>query len=181
MRGQCWCPSEIRRLAENHTLNEFYFAATMDRHDRFTDHSRCSEIVCLASQVDDKTYQTKHTTGTCCCKFIGPLEEQLYSILNAGGNSVARLLSIIGMNTSCIEVVDSRDVPYTAISQVWADGLGNAVNNKLPICQLREIKPTVTAFRFLNNEAESETTMASDDDRPCVWIDTFCVPLQSEK
>jgi hypothetical protein len=180
MLGQGWCPSEIERLAQNHTLNEFYFAATMDRHDRAMDHSCCSEIVCLASQVDEKTYKTKHTTDTCCCKFIGPLEEQLYSILDAGGNPVARLPSIIDMNTSCLEVFDSRDVQYTAISHVWSDGLGNVAKNKLPICQLREIKRSVTALRSLNKRAESETTVASDDDLPCVWIDTFCVPLQSK-
>jgi hypothetical protein len=180
MLGQGWCLSEIKRLAQNHTLNEFYFAATMDRRGGTADHSACSEIVCLASQVDEKTYKTKHTTDTCCCKFIGPSEEQLCSILNAGGNPVVRLPLEVDMSTSYVEVFDSRNVLYTAVSHVWSDGLGNVAENKLPICQIREMNHSITALRSLRNNTEFTTATAFNDDPPYIWIDTFCVPIQGK-
>jgi hypothetical protein len=63
------------------------------------------------------------------------------------------------------EDADDIDLPYIAISHVWAQGLGNRDINALPLCQLRRIQG------FVN-------LMVPEHQWPMpFWIDTICVPL----
>ena len=63
------------------------------------------------------------------------------------------------------------DTVYFAFSHVWADGLGNARRNSLPLCQL--IKLRARLFRLVERYWNSPKR----PERIAFWIDTLCVPL----
>lgn len=183
MLKQGWCPSEVDRVAEECTLNEFFFISTMDRYDSITDHSACSKGVCVASQVDEKTYKTKHITDDCCCKCSGPLKQHVCSILEDGGNPVLRLPlnGEVAKDAGQIDVLDSRKTAYIAISHVWADGRGNVAGNELPVCQIQYLRHSVAwMLESLPNKDQLLTASSSTALEVCIWIDTLCVPVQSE-
>ncbi|RYP59023.1 hypothetical protein DL769_008714 [Monosporascus sp. CRB-8-3] len=52
---------------------------------------------------------------------------------------------------------------YTAIPNVWSDGLGNVHENGIPRCQLQRLS------RYVRN-------LGDDPDVPLFWLDTICVP-----
>lgn len=60
-----------------------------------------------------------------CCDFCGPL----------------------GARPSRLQVHEASDVPYVAISHVWADGLGSTAETGLPTCQLRRLAALVSAIQ----------------------------------
>ena len=57
---------------------------------------------------------------------------------------------------------------YVAISHVWSDGLGNPSRNALPMCQVMRLQKHVDA---LDVSTKKPTPF---------WIDTLCIPHQSE-
>ncbi len=83
---------------------------------------------------------------------------------------------------------------YVAFSHVWADGLGNATENKLPRCQLQRLdslaeKLEKTArnqsnLACLAERLENASTNDKDldvqphDQRLLLWIDTMCCPAE---
>jgi hypothetical protein len=79
MLGQGWCPSGFSRLKRSCLIRTMYFASTMDRRDSAHDHSACTEDVCNASQIDEKTYTTQHVKAGCKCDFKGPSIDDLHS------------------------------------------------------------------------------------------------------
>jgi len=60
-------------------------------------------------------------------------------------------------------------IPYVAISHVWSDGLGNAIANTLPWCQLQRIQGLVDALY--------QDTAGNQHPVP-FWMDTLCVPVE---
>ena len=61
----------------------------------------------------------------------------------------------------------ANDIRYTAVSHVWADGLGNKDRNALRHCQIDYI---YSQFANLPETYETES------DNHFVWIDTMCCP-----
>lgn len=78
------------------------------------------------------------------------------------------------------ELMFNSWTPYTAISHVWADGLGNAEANALPECQLRNLKAMVDALPLTVRRSRSgivERMLAIR--KRWFWLDTLCIPVQS--
>ncbi|KAI0828594.1 hypothetical protein BC628DRAFT_79832 [Trametes gibbosa] len=156
-----WCDSEISLLA----TDEIPFASLLDR-PRIRDHSRCGDVVCSAYQTDEATYKTIHTDDSCQCAFLRVPAEDLAAYLARG--KVPALLLTEDLE---IQVVDSVDYPYIALSHVWADGLGNPVENALPTCELRRIRAYV-------DEVHRRLHGPSSHPGPVVlWMDTLCIPV----
>ena len=65
----------------------------------------------------------------------------------------------------------SENIKYTAISHVWADGLGNKARNGLRQCQVKYI------YELL--ESLLETPQQSNKEGYFVWIDTMCCPVDA--
>ena len=67
---------------------------------------------------------------------------------------------------------------YIAVSHVWADGLGNANQNKIQLCQMRRLHDALKTV-------EMYRTRAKKMDRPAgtylFWIDTLCCPVRDQQ
>ncbi|KAI4098361.1 MAG: hypothetical protein L6R37_006524 [Teloschistes peruensis] len=104
------------------------------------DHFDCSERLCLVNQVDEKAYQTRHTTTLCRCQHIVLDQNRVRQILQAGEIPVVSLTVVedgIGPRQVEAEVKGFSSYRwFFAISHVWSDGLGNPYQNSLPHCQL---------------------------------------------
>jgi len=145
-----------------------------DRHCLTKDHTRCSQDACIANNLDESTYETRHASVGCCCAHMG--QESETSALIAGMLQSASIPVIqVSLPTDdsggdlVISVEKSTRAPYVAISHVWSDGLGNPRDNTLPKCQLRRLQSYVDS---LYPESSS---------RPVpFWIDTICVPGQTD-
>ena len=172
MRAAGWCPSEIAMLHDRFSVTGRYFASRLHRRGRRMNHADCSETICYASQINDSTYVTQHVTVGCRCAHITVDPLEVGSILKQG--KIPRVLirpcsQLTDQLT--LQIVDSG--PYTAISHVWAHGLGNAQSNSLPLCQLRRIQEYVGRLCEVTNTSQMRCSMA-------IWIDTLGVPLVRE-
>jgi len=161
-----WCLGELDMLGIIEPAILFY-VSSFDRVSLKKDHSRCSDKVCLANQIDEKVYQTKHVTETCVCEHIIVEEEgnrPITEVLHKGD------IPIISFDGEKVLVQSSNSTPYVAMSHVWSDGLGNPRTNSLPKCQFERIQKLVNALH-------SDRELASPVP---FWLDTVCVPLHAE-
>jgi hypothetical protein len=84
-----WCTSEIAALYRNFPdMSSLYYLSTWDRSKSGKNQSSCTGR-CLANQVDEKTYKTRHTDPKCHCEHL-PVEkpQAIFEILDEGGISV---------------------------------------------------------------------------------------------
>lgn len=158
-------------------------------------HTRCSTGKCVANDIDEQHYNTKHIWGDCECIFVTANIGKVVEIIQ---NGCVPLVEIKELPTGllALDVVQAgHDVHYTAISHVWSGGLGNPTSNGLPQCQLgrlrrslagarrrartdaSESRPTV---RFCGIRAEAND-LRSKFQREIFWMDTFCIPVSLGK
>ncbi|KAI5849911.1 hypothetical protein BZA05DRAFT_430663 [Tricharina praecox] len=141
-----WCISATTMLHDLLDTTSLYIASH---------HSSCTKVQCYANQVDEDTYETKHTEDCQGCEHISVDVEQVVSILRKG-------------QIPLLEVVTDR--PYVALSHAWAQGLGNAHNNSLPYCQLSRIKGMISELNPSVSGPKSSCKLA-------IWVDTLCIPV----
>ncbi|KAL4978837.1 hypothetical protein BDW66DRAFT_164136 [Aspergillus desertorum] len=168
-------------------------------------HESCKRTQCVADNVDESNYVTRHVQEDCSCSHIHADIEQLHTILLDGGIPLVMIAPCgedkLGNQQYKLKVVKKRtNKPYVAISHVWADGLGNPQGNSLPHCQLEFLYkrarlllrdkeyipgydekiygPLYTgAVRFAHFAANAARR---GDNSVLVWIDTLCIPHRSD-
>ncbi|KAJ9602659.1 hypothetical protein H2200_012853 [Cladophialophora chaetospira] len=163
-----WCPGEIAILEKKmiHSTST-YLLGTWDRLFLTKDHTKCTVEICLANNIDESIYETKHVSPECKCYHQGEDDgtaATIACILESGSIPVIQVLAS-GEDTA-ISVRKSTDAIYVAISHVWSDGLGNPTNNTLPDCQLRKLQDYVNGLYPERSQPV------------CFWIDTICVPRE---
>ncbi|KAI4260237.1 MAG: hypothetical protein LQ352_000359 [Teloschistes flavicans] len=103
------------------------------------DHFSCSERMCLVNQVDEKAYQTRHTTTPCRYQHLVPDQDRVKQEFQAGKIPVVSLKIVEdGSGLGQIEAEVKGFSSYRwffAISHVRCDGLGNPSQDSLPQCQ----------------------------------------------
>jgi hypothetical protein len=168
-----WCPSEKLLVPGflDYSLMAIAFFSQLDLSARSENHSSCSETDCIAYQIDDETYETAHVRE--CdglnCEFLGVDHVTASPFATQGDTS--NLVQAVTFHNGCVNHVAlgpegiSR---WVAISHVWADGLGNTKENKLPVCQLARIQQLVN-----DGYAMSERPVP-------FWIDTLMIPVRRE-
>ncbi|KAF7675969.1 hypothetical protein GT037_005474 [Alternaria burnsii] len=77
--------------------------------------------------------------------------------------------------TECRPESLHRYSEYVAISHVWADGLGNAFENGLPMCQLRMLQ---TYFVHIAKDRPTMSLFNKRTTNTLFWMDTLCIPVQ---
>ncbi|KAK7692575.1 hypothetical protein QCA50_004205 [Cerrena zonata] len=158
---QGWCPFVIK-IISGISLCTFGYASTREaflRND-FEDHTKCTDRACVANNIDISTYQNKHASASCTCSYGVPPVQAIYNMLANGQ------IPVISCDPTTLEMVvhPSTEIPYVAISHVWADRLGSISERGLPICQLKELfKKT---YCLLPGGA--------------FWMDSLCVPEARE-
>ena len=70
MRQAGWCPSDIAMVSEYMSAASLYYASSLRRSQLHPDHSNCTRQLCLATQLDTRTYQTAHSAHGCRCDHV---------------------------------------------------------------------------------------------------------------
>ncbi|CAP95996.1 Pc21g10990 [Penicillium rubens Wisconsin 54-1255] len=209
MVAEGWCPLEAAkcRVAGGGVQTPVYLLQLMRvkaEWDTIT-HERCKKTECVANNVDESDYVTRHLQEECTCSHLQSNIEQLHAILLDGGVPLLMLTADgedeLGNQNIKAEIVRKRvGRQYLAISHVWSDGLGNTKGNSLPICQLKLLYeearhvlngseyvpryeggpfgPLHTGVARLAHFAGSQTLRR--DDSVLLWIDTLCIPHQPD-
>jgi hypothetical protein len=175
MEDDGWCRSEISLLYENLNSMELFFVGNLDRPGPEKDHSNCSDQKCLAYQVKEEEYRTRHVVEGCRCNFVSTSQAELASILLDSTGSVPLVVpkepEAWGDSELTVSLAESNIhghfQRYVAISHVWSDGLGNSKANAIPLCQFRRISRLVSIL--YNGETVP------------FWLDTLCFPLEPEE
>jgi hypothetical protein len=138
---------------------------SIDRRSQRESHtSFCDTTRYLAFQITENAYKGKHTTTDCKCDYVS-LQGELNFIkerIDEGFIPVVSLKS--GDQTEGLQVgltawggePWSKDFSFVAIPHIWADGIGNTVENAIPSCQLRRLQ-----------EADNELYPAETRISPC--------------
>ncbi|KAL4993257.1 hypothetical protein BDV10DRAFT_179478 [Aspergillus recurvatus] len=166
-------------------------------------HWRCKKTECVADNIDESLYVTRHLQEDCSCEHVHADVEKLHKVLLGGGIPLVQITprgeDELGNQGYEISVVKKRTIKrYVAVSHVWADGLGNPHANSLPTCQLgllyerarllltdKEYVPQYDAgpLRPLYTGAARFAHFAGNrrgDNSVLVWIDTLCIPHERE-
>jgi hypothetical protein len=168
-----WCPREVA-IAQRDlvSLSAQAYLQRMKK-PKLADHSECHVEHCPTTQFKSDTYETRHVVGECKCEFIGPeLEDTLgclkgptYPLMRVTGTTIDEM----AVKT---EPFEKDKTPYVAFSHVWADGLGNAKDNRLPRCQW-------LCLRTLMQNLVGRTPWGADEPESrdlLLWCDTPCCP-----
>jgi hypothetical protein len=125
--------------------SELFFLSLLPKLNPM-DHSKCSRRECLGSNINPNDYKQKHMPDCPGCDPIGPDPEDIVAMYDDRPEGFPLKFCI-----PVISVVDEGETlrwellysgqtsKWTAISHVWADGLGNHAGNTIPTCQLRNI------------------------------------------
>lgn len=138
------CGSLARRL--DLISSELYHLMSLPNGSANEDHSTCSEISCSLFNVEPQIHHTRHTAQHeegLMCKDIKVLESKLVHLIRKGEIPLIRSTMDSDGNIMVAITKTSKHVDYTAISHVWAGGLGNFKHNWLPKCQLKAIHQDV--------------------------------------
>ncbi|EXJ55573.1 hypothetical protein A1O7_08501 [Cladophialophora yegresii CBS 114405] len=167
-----WCSSEVSRLNQECSVVSGYFSSRLSILGSPTIHSKCSHWQCEAWQVDQSNYRPKHVNTLCDCMFVGLPTERIAEIIRVSQIPCLRL-DRRGTGLELVAIDQRTPIRFTAISHVWADGLGNHAANALPHCQVRLIQERVNMIANAGS-----TPLAPSDDQP-FWMDTLCIPVGS--
>lgn len=138
------CGSLARRLDLD--SSELYHLMSLPNGSANKDHTTCSEISCSLFNVDPQNYHIRHTAQHeegFMCKDIKVLESELVHLIRKSEIPLVRSTMDSDGNIKVGITKMSKHVDYTAISHVWAGGLGNFEHNWLPECQLKAIHQDV--------------------------------------
>ncbi|KAK7682674.1 hypothetical protein QCA50_014057 [Cerrena zonata] len=158
MLNKGWCRSECKVLEPFDGIYNF-FAARLSSGRWTMDHNGCNDSICLADQVNEKTYESAHVERGCKCTLVKVKIDEVCAILDKG-----KIPRITISKDFKLSVNDSQ--PYVAISHVWSHGIGNPNENALPLCQVRRLSSLMSGLRDVG-----EASLA-------LWIDTLCAPVQ---
>lgn len=191
------CGSLARSL--DLTSSELYQLMSLPTSLDSRDHRQCSEMFCSCFNVNQTTYRTRHTTDCVMCDGAEIDELKLVDLIRK--DQVPVIKSTIDRHGHLSIRVErmTKGIDYTAISHVWAGGLGNFEKNELPTCQLKAIhrdvcRTTVSLYRDLFRDYVNDCT-----DNPEIyealhsryaslltswltpttcyyWMDTLCIP-----
>ena len=184
------CPSLVKRLPflEEELYTLVSFPPQIQQHR----HGQCSRTRCVMSNIDEADYRTRHI-DSCVesnCHPLGFDCESLYKVIDAGHIPlVSSRLDTTGRVTIELQAGTFQS-QYTAISHVWAGGLGNTEGNYLPSCQVAQLhrqleaQPNHTSLvSFSSGNLASYASVLSriqslsqGNTKQLFYIDTLCVP-----
>lgn len=172
-----WCRSQAVNLRQSYGYNIVYYLSSIRRQEpSHINHNRCFDTKCLAHNADGETYLTRHVNDHCQCGWVATPPEKITSIIAVGGIPLIKIFQRPHQVESVeLEVLEyTKDTQYTAISHVWADGLGTPHGNALPKCQLLKLARQVSS---LPNAKGSSSSLFSSRSENLFWLDTLCIPV----
>lgn len=144
-----WCIHQLRHLDRICTSSTtFSYLLQLEKSSaRTVDHSVCrEEPQCIAYNVDMRNYKSRHTEPDCACPMVEVPYKRLLKTINSKSVPLISIEEVDirggGAPVDLALKVHTRtpESCYTAVSHVWADGLGNPKQNALPYCQLKSLQ-----------------------------------------
>lgn len=174
MRRNGWCPADIEfwRSRVGTKLQLLYYLSKLEQPG-LRNHTQCVGSRCLAHQYDMARDTALHRCEDGLCGMLYVDEQRMMDILAEG--HIGLLAITLGDNSLAmsVDVVSSNVHPnYVAISHVWAEGLGNPVDNGLPRCQVAQVARSV---------ARLQDRARSKHGQLLLWLDTLCCPVRSDR
>ncbi|RYP70445.1 hypothetical protein DL771_005486 [Monosporascus sp. 5C6A] len=192
------CPSLVWRLQLSATDYYRLLFLPAPSSSGGPDHASCTYRQCTRFDRPE----TKHRDGCEGCDFVKSDLDTVIKCINEGSIPLINFEEDGSGRVRISTVVGGLRSDFTAISHVWAGGLGNQVRNALPQCQLQYILESVTGmppapdfsaaeflYETVNQFALSPEDMAAAAADPLaamgvkkrrrqalVWIDSLCVP-----
>lgn len=171
MTKRGWCYFTSTPLSEKVTVELLAYILALGTSQTKEDHSMCDRILCVASCVDN-SYKPKHLHPDCHCELISTPIEEIVAELSAGHIPVLTIDE--GSDSSAAPTLGVRpsdaQIPYVALSHVWADGLGNPTGNAIFRCQLEDIHEVLHS---------QPSAVATNEQKVAFWLDTLCIPVQA--
>lgn len=181
MRTAGWCGAEANMLDLKLGPLENLFASLLDIPHPEKIHTKCTEWRCIAYQMNEAQYQTRHARGDDCgCEFVNTSQERLAAVLLGPSQAEIPLVSAgepqrreDGRLYARLESSGDGTAPesrtrFVAISHVWSDGLGNNRANAIPLCQFNRLRALVAGL-YADDGGEQQPV--------AFWLDTLCFPL----
>lgn len=175
------CPTQrsmtLKMASSVHTL---YFTSHLIQPTPQEAHKECEEHICKANQINLREYRTRHVTDQCDCEHLSINSLDLITILKDGHLPLLQIRPDRTPEKLSVNVVSSKKFPrYLALSHVWADGLGNPVENALPRCQLNFLCKTVDNFKLYTEISEIREDQEDQENQEILlWCDTMCCPAE---
>lgn len=194
-----WCAVQAQNICQRANYAEAVSLSRIKQPTSSKDHVRCSaEGRCVAfdlSRQEMYHYARDHAHQRDCptdCESIGgPLTQKLHNIIEAGKIPIMSIdPSVPDLDLRITENDGTR--PYTAISHVWSDGLGNPQRNELRYCKLSNLRNVLrntkekrklasTGLERYYTTTENIILFPRTRNRLYFWLDTFCIPTDPTK
>lgn len=163
-----WCRSTVEYLIRTSSVSSLEYASECGPIEDGKHHGACSVQSCATYIVDIKTYTPKHAlscksskkSSEIPCKYSKPSFEEIEQYILGEGIPVITLANGPDDISVNLQVHRASDIPYVAISHVWADGLGSTTEVGLPTCQLRRLASLTSKIR----------------PGAAFWTDSICIP-----
>ncbi|KAI4280821.1 MAG: hypothetical protein L6R35_005819 [Caloplaca aegaea] len=129
------CQAQVGTFFQLYSPFLNHYVSGLPCHASQNDHEQCSWDGCVGNNVREASYKTQHVQQMCSCNFIGPDPHQLHHLVRNNAIPLVELNIVSGQPK--IKLVPAQlGTRYVTLSHVWAGGLGNFKENRLPICQL---------------------------------------------
>ncbi|KAL8855835.1 MAG: hypothetical protein Q9178_007550 [Gyalolechia marmorata] len=130
-----WCPAQAGNIFQLYGPSMNHYLSGLPRRHLNSHDKGCSREICVANNVNEDSYQTQHTQENCTCQSVGPDPGQIAELIQGNHIPLVRLRVADGRPEVSL-VAAEIGTKYVSMSHVWAGGLGNFKENKLPTCQL---------------------------------------------
>jgi hypothetical protein len=129
MRHRGWCPRDVALVWNFLSPLQMYCATFIRRRcgEKSQDHVRCSDTTCLANQINESVYQTKHRCPHGKCTLWEPDMKELEAIVKADRFPYVEMRPDKGSEDLALSIGDRRKPghipePVVVVSHVWSDG-----------------------------------------------------------
>jgi hypothetical protein len=189
-RDNGWCPCRARQLCQLYDYSVVNYICRIPLQvSQREEHNRCKGK-CRAYDLSPEQiqqYSPKHTPSCNGCSNFKISTECLVRKIQRGRIPI---LSMDPMSPDLSILLTEHDGrgSYIAISHVWSDGLGNPLENALPMCQLKRLGSVLSTLRDqkFHEVGPAERWFGACSSLPgkskrrvYFWMDTLCIPRQS--
>jgi hypothetical protein len=180
-----WCPIRCQQLCQTYDYAILSYLSRMNqtRWNGYNPHARCLEQnVCTAYNIQKDHYQQTHFPIICSSIRCHPFQIIRTNVVKFISQGKIPLIGIDLRRDDLDPTLISSNgsIPYTAISHVWSDGLGNPRSNSLHMCQLKRIAEILRNMDKQENPKHYKKARccSSKPKRLYFWMDTLCVPAK---
>ena len=176
VQRKSWCAHQVRHMLTRVSYEGLYYLANLRRRERLDiDHKQCQlHDRCIVNNIKDDNYSDIHTTPGCDCVHVEAPVPRMHSILRDGGIPVVKYQENSSGDPHLDYVEAAPGARYTAISHLWADGIGNPWGQSIPRCQLKQLTSRIAQSNALVRKRK--VAMHPQSTPLYFWFDVYCVP-----